>query len=147
MAPQTTPCILTDVAMALCYRWSSSILCLGIQKHPKTAIFSRQANQRTALVFTAPKVFLSKQQTKDLSGKVWDLLLEKDAIKRLGIHSLKAQLTRREMVQQKASIHGMMVFSVIQTYSFEAFGANKSIHVTQYTNEWREDGMGERARS
>lgn len=94
---------------------------LDVQNHPETTAFSRQANQRTVLVFAAAKVFLSKQQTKDLSGKVRDLLLEKDAIERVGIHSLKAQLTRRERVQQKASRYDMLIFSVIQTYSFEVF--------------------------
>lgn len=102
-----------------------SPILLGIHKHLEIVTFSKQANQRTASIFTAPKVFLSKQQTKDLSGKVRDLLLEKDAIERVGIHSLKVQLTRRERAQQKASmyiyLYDMLVLSVIQTCSFEAF--------------------------
>lgn len=50
------------------------------------------------------KVFLSKQQTTDLSGKVQDLLFQKDAIERLGIYGLRAQLARTKAVRQKASV-------------------------------------------
>lgn len=55
------------------------------------------------------QVFLSKQQTTDLSGKVQDLLLQKDAIERLGIDNLRAQLARTKAVRQKAST-GRLVF-------------------------------------
>lgn len=48
-------------------------------------------------------MFLSKQQTTDLSGKVQDLLFQKDAIERLGIYGLRAQLARTKAVRQKAS--------------------------------------------
>lgn len=61
------------------------------------------------IVFS-PKVFLSKQQTTDLSGKVQDLLLQKDAIERLGIDDLRAQLARTKAVRQKASV-GYLIFS------------------------------------
>ncbi|CAN0294874.1 unnamed protein product [Pylaiella littoralis] len=48
------------------------------------------------------QVFLSKQQTTDLSGKVQDLFLQKDQIERLGIDSLRAQLARTKAVRKKA---------------------------------------------
>lgn len=49
------------------------------------------------------QVFLSKQQTTDLSGKVQKLLFEKDVIERLGIDGLRVQLARTKAVRQKAS--------------------------------------------
>lgn len=57
-----------------------------------------------SLFVCPPQVFLSKQQTADLSGKVQDLLLEKDAIERLGIDDLRAQLARTKAVRQKVSV-------------------------------------------
>ncbi|CAM9102993.1 unnamed protein product, partial [Hapterophycus canaliculatus] len=51
------------------------------------------------------QVFLSKQQTTDLAVKVQDLLFQKDAIERLGIDGLRAQLARTKAVRQKAREH------------------------------------------
>lgn len=48
------------------------------------------------------QVYLSKQQTTDLAVKVQDLLFQKDAIERLGIDGLRAQLARTKAVRQKA---------------------------------------------
>lgn len=59
-----------------------------------------------ALACSCVKVFLSKQQAEDLSGKVKDLLFQKDAIDRLGIDSLRAQLARTKVVRQKARVIG-----------------------------------------
>ncbi|CAM9179945.1 unnamed protein product [Ectocarpus fasciculatus] len=49
------------------------------------------------------QVFLSKQQTTDVSGKVQKLLFEKDAIERLGIDGLRVQLARTKAVRQKVN--------------------------------------------
>ncbi|CBJ30460.1 conserved unknown protein [Ectocarpus siliculosus] len=50
------------------------------------------------------QVFLSKQQTTDLSGKVQKLLFEKDDIERLGIDGLRVQLARTKAVRQKVNV-------------------------------------------
>lgn len=66
------------------------------------------------------QVFLSKQQTTDLSGKVQKLLFEKDAIERLGIDGLRVQLARTKAVRQKASAR-CFVFLSGHTYRVVAY--------------------------
>lgn len=78
------------------------------------------------------KVFLSKQQTTDLSGKVQDLFLQKDQIERLGIDSLRAQLARTKAVRKKACMDLEELVLICVCYNLVA-GPDKIVSLSPLT--------------